>query len=130
MPSLQSLAAPSLEAQWRRLRKAARGFTTLAPEKQHRVRIEAKRLRYALDLFESALPAVRTFHQQVARVQDALGALNDWAVAAAELKRMRQPLPAPVARRQLVAAAQRALTALFGSRPPWRHARALATLAR
>jgi inorganic triphosphatase YgiF len=130
MPSLQSLAAPSLEAQWRRLRKAARGFTTLAPEKQHRVRIEAKRLRYALDLFESALPAARTFHQQVARVQDALGELNDWAVAAAELKRMRQPLPAPAARRQLVAAAQRALTALFGSRPPWRDTRVLAKLAR
>lgn len=83
-PTLGSAAGKRLARLRRRLFESAAFFVALPVEEQHRVRIRAKRLRYALDLFASALPAkpTRRYVEQLARLQDELGALNDAVVAA------------------------------------------------
>lgn len=72
---------------WRKLKKAARSLDTASPvEDWHRVRIKAKRARYAA---EAVLPALsgsqakgaRRFAAGAAQVQEALGGLQDAAVA-------------------------------------------------
>ena len=85
-PTLGSAAGKRLGRLHRRLFDSAAFFVVLPVEEQHRVRIRAKRLRYALDLFASALPAKPTkrYVDELAHLQDELGALND-AVVAAEL---------------------------------------------
>lgn len=52
-------------------------------EKLHEFRIETKEFRYALELFISALPAVasESFYPRVSELQEALGTINDHAVA-------------------------------------------------
>jgi len=84
-PTLRSSARKLLARMHRRLLGSAAFFVALTIEDQHRVRIRAKRLRYALDLFAGALPAKPTarFVEHLARLQDELGALNDAVVAAA-----------------------------------------------
>ena len=49
---LQELA----DGEFRKLRKAGRNFTSLAPAARHEVRIHAKRLRYGLEFFAGVLP--------------------------------------------------------------------------
>lgn len=53
------------------------------PENQHRVRIAAKRLRYAIEVTRPLLPrrASRTLHQQAVSLQSGLGAQRDVAQA-------------------------------------------------
>ncbi len=82
-PSLGDSAAASLQDAAKRLFKAGRFFTALTPERRHRVRILAKRLRYALDLFAVALPkqATAQYIEALAQLQDVLGRLNDGSVA-------------------------------------------------
>ena len=55
-----------------RLFDAARTFTALTPQRRHRVRILAKRLRYALDVMSVALPAEPTerYVKALAELQD------------------------------------------------------------
>jgi CHAD domain-containing protein len=52
-------------------------------EKLHEFRIETKEFRYALELFVSALPKElsETFYPRVSELQEALGTINDHAVA-------------------------------------------------
>ena len=85
-PTLAAAAGKRLRRLHRRLFDSAAFFVVLTVEQQHRVRIRAKRLRYALDLFAPALRSkpTRRYVDQLARLQDELGALND-AVVAAEL---------------------------------------------
>ena len=85
-PTLASAAAGRLKRLHRRLFGPAAFFVALPVSEQHRVRIRAKRLRYALDLFGAALPAkpAKRYVGRLAHLQDELGALND-AVVAAEL---------------------------------------------
>jgi inorganic triphosphatase YgiF len=81
---LASAAGKRLGRLHRRLFASAAFFVVLPVEEQHRVRIRAKRLRYAVDLFASALRAraARRYVDRLARLQDELGALNDAVVAA------------------------------------------------
>jgi triphosphatase len=74
-----------------RLFDAAQFFAALSPERRHRVRILAKRLRYALDLLSVALPAEPTarYTNALATLQDELGALNDAVVARQKLAELR-----------------------------------------
>ncbi|AJX35402.1 CHAD domain-containing protein [Burkholderia oklahomensis] len=68
-------------------------LTTLDAAARHRVRIDAKRLRYALEFF-SSLASRRTREGTVrllARVQNALGDANDAAVALRCLERLSAP---------------------------------------
>ncbi len=73
-----------------RLFDAARFFAALSTERRHRVRILAKRLRYALDVMSVALPTEPTEHylKALADLQDVLGELNDLAVADQHLNRL------------------------------------------
>ncbi|MDQ4091071.1 MAG: CHAD domain-containing protein, partial [Actinomycetota bacterium] len=80
---------PDLVARpWRKLRKAVRGLTdTPADSELHRVRILAKRTRYAA---EAAAPLVgkkaATFARAVAGLQEVLGDHQDAVVAEAWLR--------------------------------------------
>ena len=58
---------------------------------RHRVRIAAKRARYAADFFQSLYPKrqVRTYIAGLAGLQDELGRLNDTAVADGLLKKLQ-----------------------------------------
>ena len=68
------------------------------PAELHAVRILAKRLRYAT---EAVAPAVgkpaRKFAKDAARIQDALGELNDAAVAGTSLTAIAERLDGPAA---------------------------------
>jgi inorganic triphosphatase YgiF len=81
--ALSRIAARRLAKAHARLFDAARFFAALSPERRHRVRILAKRLRYALDLLAVTLPPGPTarYVDALAALQDDLGALNDAAVA-------------------------------------------------
>ncbi|MDL1863502.1 CHAD domain-containing protein, partial [Betaproteobacteria bacterium PRO7] len=102
----------------------------LSAEKQHRVRILAKRLRYALDFFAIALPAraVAAYGRRLAVLQDELGAINDAAVAHARLRKLArsralcEALDAWAARtrRDRAIAVERRLARLRERPVPWR----------
>ncbi len=71
-----------------RHRKLAKGIARLAempPGERHRMRILAKRLRYATEFFAPLFPGRRTgaYRKALAALQAVLGRLNDAAVAAA-----------------------------------------------
>jgi CHAD domain-containing protein len=67
----------------RRLRKRARNLRAAAPEARHRVRIAAKKSRYAVEFFGSLFKPrpVGPYVKGLTGLQDALGLLNDAAVA-------------------------------------------------
>lgn len=128
-PALRRLAPKQLARARGRLVEAARFFMALTPERRHRVRIFAKRLRYALDLFAAALPAQATadYIGRLAHLQDLLGELNDASVARAALVALGAPpaLQTAAGRRlavreaALLRQAEDALHALFEQPAPW-----------
>lgn len=67
----------------KRLRKRGARLDGAAPEATHRVRIAAKKTRYASEFFRSLFPEgkVRSFVTRLSDLQDEFGALNDIAVA-------------------------------------------------
>jgi inorganic triphosphatase YgiF len=77
-----AFAAFVLDDRHRRLRRRARGMPDATPEERHRVRIAAKKLRYAAEFFASLYAAKRVdrYVEALADLQDILGALNDAAV--------------------------------------------------
>jgi inorganic triphosphatase YgiF len=81
-PALAEWAGQSLDRRLKRFRKLARRFAQLDAAGRHQTRIAAKRLRYAGDAFLGLYGkrAVR-YLEQVAGLQDELGAANDVAVA-------------------------------------------------
>lgn len=130
-PTLAQAARKKLARLHRRLFASAAFFVALPIEEQHRVRIRAKRLRYALDLFACALPAKATarYVEALAQLQDELGVLNDVAVAGdrvPQLARAAGADPAPALswlderRRAHALAAEAALAALSRLPRPWR----------
>ncbi len=87
---LTDLAPRALDKAARRVFDEARFFAALPRPRQHRVRILGKRLRYALDLLAVTLPAktATAYSERLSELQDALGELNDAAVASAALARL------------------------------------------
>jgi triphosphatase len=83
--SVGETAASLLEQAADRLFKDARSFSRLGPHRRHRVRIHAKRLRYALDLLAPSLAGrgAADYIEALAALQDTLGELNDASVALA-----------------------------------------------
>ncbi|MGF7149308.1 inorganic triphosphatase YgiF [Sphingomonas zeicaulis] len=78
-----------LAKRYRSVRRRGRDLAKLDNEHRHRVRIEAKKLRYAADFFascfgedEAATKRHATFVKALARLQDKLGDLNDVAMGA------------------------------------------------
>ena len=84
------VAAPALKVGSKKLFKRACFFAALSASRRHRVRILAKRLRYALDLFAVVLPkqATARYVEALAELQDTLGKLNDAAVAKAAVPQL------------------------------------------
>ncbi len=67
----------------RQAKKRGHGFAELPTSERHRVRIALKRLRYASEFFNTLYPPekVRPYLSALKDLQDALGHLNDVAVA-------------------------------------------------
>jgi inorganic triphosphatase YgiF len=81
---LADFAARVIRKRRKRLLAGAMLLSTLTPPEQHRVRIDAKRLRYALDSLSSLFEPgpLELFASSVEQLQDALGDCNDAATAA------------------------------------------------
>ena len=76
-------ALPLLRAAEKRLAKRIDGLDETDAPGRHRVRIAAKKARYAAEFFRDLLPAqrVKRYLGHLEKLQDRLGALNDLAVA-------------------------------------------------
>ncbi|HTI67262.1 MAG TPA: CHAD domain-containing protein [Caulobacteraceae bacterium] len=81
-----AFGAEALDRLHAKVKKAGKRFAHLDAAGRHRLRIKAKKLRYAADFFGEAFPdhpgRRRKFGAGLKALQDQLGALNDIAVAA------------------------------------------------
>jgi triphosphatase len=79
-------AADELRRRWKKIRKRGAHLAELEPGRRHKLRIAAKKLRYAIEFFGGAFPGKKakarreTFIDRLKAMQDALGELNDIAV--------------------------------------------------
>jgi CHAD domain-containing protein len=82
---LRDYAAGMLEKRWRRLVEAGEAIDSHGAEELHAMRLDAKRLRYAAELFAPlwSAKAGRRFLRRLAELQEALGLANDTTVARA-----------------------------------------------
>jgi inorganic triphosphatase YgiF len=82
-----------------RVRKRARGLDLQHPETLHKVRIAAKKERYAREFFEAFSHGKKDMrrHDMLAGMQDELGVLNDGVVARALLAQLRERVPQELA---------------------------------
>jgi CHAD domain-containing protein len=80
---LDAFAGRSLARRLHRLAAAGEAIDQLGPDALHALRLRAKRLRYAAEVFAPIYPpkATRRFLRRLARLQDGLGRLNDGTVA-------------------------------------------------
>lgn len=80
---LVELADRLLAKRHRKVMKLGRGFASLPAERRHEVRIAVKKLRYATEFFRALYPKRRSkdYIAALERLQDALGKMNDIAVA-------------------------------------------------
>ena len=82
--TLAELAVQTLGRRHRKLAQLDADIASLEPAALHAIRLRAKRLRYAAEIFAPLYPGktAHRFIRRLSRVQDRLGALNDGAVAA------------------------------------------------
>jgi inorganic triphosphatase YgiF len=75
--------------------KKGRRFKRLDATRRHRLRIHIKKLRYAAEFFESLMGRKKAaaFGRRLATLQDALGRLNDTAVAQTLLRTLVEETP-------------------------------------
>jgi len=87
---LGAFARKAVRSRQRRLAEAARSFSALPVERQHKVRIQAKALRYGIEMLQSCLPkrARRVALAALARFQDAAGKARDALFVQAIVERM------------------------------------------
>ena len=80
---LRRFAAKRLRRRWGRIKALQRGLKSSEVGRYHQLRIEFKKLRYALEFFAPLLPRKRlaVCLPMLARIQDLLGILNDQASA-------------------------------------------------
>jgi CHAD domain-containing protein len=88
-------AMATLRKRWKKTVKHARKFDTLDDEQRHELRKELKKLRYAVEFFESLFPAMRVgpFLKRLKKLQNVFGELNDAAMAKATLRDGSLALP-------------------------------------
>jgi triphosphatase len=95
---LKDFARRTLKQGQRRMARRARNLAHADAPARHRLRIAAKRMRYATEFFASLYPArkVSPFVDALSALQDSLGQLNDAAVARKALRELagRQPAQA------------------------------------
>lgn len=94
-PSLEDFAARLVRKRHKRLIADASNLAALSAEERHAVRIDAKRLRYALEGFASLYKGkrLRKYQAALSGLQDLLGEAND-AVTATRLLAVLKPPPA------------------------------------
>jgi inorganic triphosphatase YgiF len=98
LPAREAVTA-RLEKRHRRTRKLLRRHAVLTPDERHRVRIEAKKLRYAAEFSAALFPAkrVRRYARRLAALQNALGVANDALTAESIVTRLAERLGGGVA---------------------------------
>lgn len=125
-------ALDRLDRRWRTIKKAGPRLERLDEEPRHRVRIEIKKLRYALEFLAGLFDPDRhkAFLRSMADVQEELGALNDFATARGLLSIIdgldpgRIPEPGRDVERKHLAKAQKAFAKARAVGPYWREAAA------
>lgn len=133
VPRVLEVGALALDRRLRRVVRASGRLSSMEPTARHRVRIEAKKLRYGCEFFASLFPAdepattsetgerltgMPAFAAAVEGVQSALGALNDHATADALLRRVGSHAPT-VREGDLLAASEEAVAHLASLPVPW-----------
>ena len=87
---ITALADRLIAKRFKKVRKDGKRFAELTVEQKHQLRIDVKRLRYAIDFFSSlyAPKRVKAFIGHLQKLQDGLGYMNDLAVAEGLIKRL------------------------------------------
>ena len=84
--SIEMYASEQLKRRWRKVRKKGKVLAQLNSKSRHKLRIQAKKLRYAAEFFGSlfvtkrAMKRRKQFLPALEHLQDGLGDLNDIAV--------------------------------------------------
>jgi inorganic triphosphatase YgiF len=82
---VESFAGRRLDRLWNSITALGRDFERLDEESRHRLRIEGKKLRYAIEFLRGLYPDARAqekrFAEAVEQLQESLGKLNDMATA-------------------------------------------------
>ena len=130
---LKEFASGRLRKGARRVEEGAAAIATLDAAARHRLRIQVKRQRYAVEFLGSLFKSqpVRRHARALARVQDALGLANDCANALAHVRELSPPpgfeefARGWFAARELagIEAASRLLATAAGERRFWRRKR-------
>jgi len=123
------VAGRLLEKGHHRLKKYGRNLASLSPCDRHRIRIRAKTLRYAAELFAPLFTSPKAHHRRdgyleaLAECQHALGALNDRATGPFLLQKYgiagSWPPPGEPTHEALLSRADRAFAALYDAKPFW-----------
>ena len=79
----------------KRLMKGQLRFQGMRPEERHKVRITAKKLRYAMEFFYNLYPSkkIGIFIKKLSKLQDSLGRMNDISVTGVLLKSISKTNP-------------------------------------
>jgi triphosphatase len=84
--SIKMYASEQLKRRWRKVRKKGKVLAQLSSNSRHKLRIQAKKLRYAAEFFGSLFVTKRSMKRRkqflpaLEHLQDGLGDLNDIAV--------------------------------------------------
>jgi triphosphatase len=91
--SLTDFASRQIRKRHKRLMNNAADLASLSAEARHQVRIDAKRLRYAVDFFRALFKKshVESYLDALSAIQDALGEANDAVVAARLVEELAPP---------------------------------------
>jgi CHAD domain-containing protein len=79
-----AFAAKRLDRLWGTVEPTGRSLARMDEESRHQLRIQVKKMRYAVEFFDRLFPASKAkkrFGVAVEAVQEALGKLNDMATA-------------------------------------------------
>ncbi len=99
IPDVRRFSADALERRRRKLLSSAPGDPRPATEALHRLRIEAKKLRYTAEFFASLYPGrkLRRHVRSLAALQTVLGEANDTSVAQRMIEQAAQAGAKPLA---------------------------------
>jgi CHAD domain-containing protein len=91
--AIADFASRTLRKRHKRLLRDAANLASLGLAERHRVRIDAKRLRYGTDSLASLFKSGRVdkYRDTLSALQDALGQSNDAATAMSLLQRLEPP---------------------------------------
>ena len=94
-PRVLDIATATLTKRHKQLRRHGERLVHMHPEERHITRISAKKLRYAAEFFASLYSSAksRSFIQDLSRLQDCLGVLNDITVTEKLLHQLIGPHP-------------------------------------